>query len=184
MSGYWMYCQNADCKEYVDGLNCGICGWKQPDETVPESDYAAVVAERDALRDELGATTAERNAWAQKCGKDAREIKALNAELEALKVQKPIGYFAGGGGRNFNEVDPKWSGEPDVIPLFARPVPAAAVPADQPENSARYLWATALEDNADILYSVVISHAPDQEKINKSVDEYRSAVSHVDGEKA
>lgn len=40
-------------------------------------------------------------------------------------------------------------------------------------DAERYRWATALDDNAETLYSIVLSYGGDQAKINERVDAYR-----------
>lgn len=41
------------------------------------------------------------------------------------------------------------------------------------KDAERYQWATALDDNAETLYSIVLSYGGDQAKINERVDAYR-----------
>lgn len=75
-----------------------------------------------------------------------------------------------------------WDMHEKIIPdsvramTFARAIERAVLAASEDRRDAeRYRWATALEDNAEMLYSVVLCHGGDQAKIDERVDAYRDA---------
>ncbi len=45
----YLYCQNAGCGQYVDGMDC-CCGWKQPE---PEPEFELPEDLKQALQDAL-----------------------------------------------------------------------------------------------------------------------------------
>lgn len=60
---------------------------------------------------------------------------------------------------------------------FARAIEQAVLQSPEVQawkkDAERYRWTTALDDNAETLYSIVLSYGGDQAKINERVDAYR-----------
>lgn len=48
--GLYLYCQNTECGSYVDGMDCQLCGWKQPP---PEPEFELPEDLKQAIRDAL-----------------------------------------------------------------------------------------------------------------------------------
>jgi len=62
-----------------------------------------------------------------------------------------------------------------VESLYAAPQASEAV--RDAEDAARWRWATATDENAEGLYTIVLCYGGDQQKINERADFYRPALS-------
>ena len=55
--------------------------------------------------------------------------------------------------------------------------PQASEAVRNTEDAERWRWATAVDENAQTLHSIVLCHGGDQQKINERADFYRAALS-------
>ena len=66
-----------------------------------------------------------------------------------------------------------------LLAQYAAPQASEAVRMD--EDAERWRWATAVDDNAETLHSIVMCHGGDQQKINERADFYRAGQADKDG---
>lgn len=111
---------------------------------------------------------------------------AASAEPEQYKTDDEIGYVLAAiqhyGSQKWAEG--KGLASTDLLnvrvawdDVYARVQALAAHKPDggDAEDAERWRWATALDDNAETLHSIVISYGGDQAKINERADAYRNA---------
>lgn len=118
---------------------------------------------------------------------------ALASAPVAGEAQKPVGTLLNQHGEIL------WHRKPEYFPadFYAAPQASEAHGGDHfrdatkmvgaseavrdVEDAARWRWATAVDDNAEMLHSIVLCHGGDQQKINERADFYRAALSAQPG---
>lgn len=158
-----------------------FCGLKQTKNPHPSAGAIPTLLEVGSLFVCIPCLTKSRHEWAERARKAEQLLLDTSEDSEPIStVNAPLGTKAPaimGGAWCKVEGGWKWNGPDGSGSTFPTPggdwTGDLIVPTGAHDDAARWKWATSLEDNAETVYSVVMTHGGDQDKINERVDAYR-----------